>query len=77
MAVRVVIANEPTAHRWQAGQFGRDQQEGLRWLAQDGSYSSGLGYAPGGLRLGASMAGHLVCGIDGPQRAVVLDLSLD
>jgi hypothetical protein len=77
MAVRVVIANKPMARRWQAGQFGRDQQEGLRWLAEDGSYSSGLGYAPEHYDPAREWAGHLVCVVDRPQCAVVLDISLD
>jgi hypothetical protein len=77
MAVRVVIANEPMARRWQAGLVGRDQQEGLRWLAEDGSYSLSLGYAPEHYDPAREWPGHLVCVVDGPQGAVVLDLSLD
>lgn len=77
MAVRAVIANEPMARRWQAGQFGRDQREGLRWLAEDGSYSSSLGLAPEHYDPAREWAGHLVCVVDGPRCAVVLDISLD
>jgi hypothetical protein len=77
MAVRVVIANEPMARRLLAGQVGRDQQECLRWLAEDGSYDLSLGFAPKHYDPAREWAGHLVCVVDGPQAAVALDLSLD